>query len=53
VNKLGKLKELTRGRGFINNLPIPEQEKTRLLEMTPSSYIGNAVSQAKGIEKFH
>jgi adenylosuccinate lyase len=52
-----KLKELTRGRGidqerlqaFISNLPIPEQEKTRLLEMTPSSYIGNAVSQAKGI----
>lgn len=52
-----KLKELTRGRGidqerlqaFIGNLPIPEQEKTRLLEMTPSSYIGNAVSQAKGI----
>jgi adenylosuccinate lyase len=50
-----KLKELTRGRGidqerlqaFISNLPIPEQEKTRLLEMTPSSYIGNAVSQAK------
>jgi adenylosuccinate lyase len=52
-----KLKELTRGRGidqeslqaFISNLPIPEEEKTRLLEMTPSSYIGNAVSQAKGI----
>jgi adenylosuccinate lyase len=52
-----KLKELTRGRGidqerlqaFIGNLPIPEEEKTRLLEMTPSSYIGNAVSQAKGI----
>jgi adenylosuccinate lyase len=51
-----KLKELTRGRGidqerlqaFIGNLPIPEEEKTRLLEMTPSSYIGNAVSQAKG-----
>ncbi len=50
-----KLKELTRGRGidqeslqaFIGNLPIPEEEKTRLLEMTPSSYIGNAVSQAK------
>jgi adenylosuccinate lyase len=52
-----KLKELTRGRGidqqslqaFISNLPIPEDEKSRLLEMTPSSYIGNAVSQAKGI----
>ncbi|WP_069470913.1 adenylosuccinate lyase [Candidatus Marithrix sp. Canyon 246] len=50
-----KLKELTRGRGidqerlqaFISNLPIPEEEKTRLLEMTPSSYIGNAVSQCR------
>lgn len=52
-----KLKELTRGRGidqqslqaFIGDLDIPEEEKTRLLKMTPSSYIGNAVSQAKGI----
>jgi adenylosuccinate lyase len=52
-----KLKELTRGRGidqqslqaFISNLPIPEDEKSRLLEMTPSSYIGNAVSQAQKI----
>jgi len=50
-----KLKELTRGRGidqerlqaFIGNLPIPEEEKSRLLEMTPSSYIGNAVSQCR------
>ena len=49
-----KLKELTRGKGidreslrlFIQRLEIPEAEKTRLLEMTPSSYIGNAASQA-------
>jgi len=48
-----KLKELTRGKGidqqsmqeFINNLEIPEEEKQRLLGMTPASYIGNAISQ--------
>lgn len=48
-----KLKELTRGKGidqdslkaFINNLEIPEQEKERLLALTPAAYIGNAISQ--------
>ena len=48
-----KLKELTRGKGidqqsmqeFINNLEIPDEEKQRLLGMTPASYIGNAISQ--------
>ncbi len=48
-----KLKELTRGKGidqdslkaFINNLDIPEQEKERLLSLTPAAYIGNAISQ--------
>ncbi|MFC1747567.1 adenylosuccinate lyase [Pseudomonadota bacterium] len=52
-----KLKELTRGKGidkesmqtFIQGLDIPETEKTRLLEMTPSSYIGNAVSQTDAL----
>lgn len=48
-----KLKELTRGKGidqdslktFINNLEIPEEEKERLLALTPAAYIGNAISQ--------
>ncbi|MCK9532456.1 MAG: lyase family protein, partial [Gammaproteobacteria bacterium] len=52
-----KLKELTRGkrvdgsalRAFIDTLAIPESEKTRLKEMTPATYIGNAVAQAKRI----
>jgi adenylosuccinate lyase len=53
-----KLKTLTRGRGitqgslqaFIAELPIPDQEKTRLLNLTPASYTGNAVMQAKTIK---
>lgn len=52
-----KLKELTRGKGidkesmqtFIQGLEIPEEEKTRLLDMTPSTYIGNAVSQTNAL----
>ncbi|MGE0082435.1 MAG: adenylosuccinate lyase, partial [Thiohalomonadaceae bacterium] len=52
-----KLKELTRGkrvdgpalRAFIDTLAIPESEKARLKEMTPATYIGNAVAQAKRI----
>ncbi len=52
-----KLKELTRGkrvdgpamRAFIDTLAIPENEKARLKEMTPATYIGNAVAQAKRI----
>lgn len=46
-----KLKELTRGkrvdgeamRQFIDGLALPENEKTRLKQMTPASYIGYAV----------
>ncbi|ELR65027.1 Adenylosuccinate lyase [Photobacterium marinum] len=46
-----KLKELTRGkrvdgegmRNFIDGLELPEHEKTRLKEMTPANYIGDAV----------
>ncbi|QGM80887.1 adenylosuccinate lyase [Otariodibacter oris] len=46
-----KLKELTRGkrvdgeamRQFINNLDLPSEEKDRLKQMTPASYIGYAV----------
>ena len=50
-----KLKQLTRGKkvdkkrlhAFINKLDIPNQDKKRLLAMTPASYVGNAVEQAK------
>ncbi len=52
-----KLKELTRGhtmsretiQAFVNGLDIPEQAKRELLAMTPASYIGNAVEQAKAL----
>jgi adenylosuccinate lyase len=45
-----KLKELTRGRevtretlhGFIRTLPIPEQARQQLLELTPATYVGIA-----------
>ena len=45
-----KLKDLTRGqeinketiRSFIETLALEEDDKQRLLEMTPASYIGNA-----------
>ena len=52
-----KLKELTRGqrvdatamKAFIEKLEIPNAEKQRLIKMTPATYIGNAVEQAKKI----
>ena len=52
-----KLKELTRGKAitaealaeFVDSLDIPEGERERLKAMTPASYIGNAVQQAKNI----
>ena len=52
-----KLKELTRGRRinaegireFVSQLDIPEQAKQELMNMTPASYIGNAIKQAKDI----
>jgi len=52
-----KLKALTRGhkidakiiRDFVQKLNIPDQAKQQLIEMTPATYIGNAVSQAKKI----
>ncbi len=52
-----KLKELTRGQDmskeliqdFVSKLAIPEAAKADLLKMTPASYIGNAVSQARAI----
>lgn len=48
-----KLKTLTRGtdginqqtlKVFIENLDIPQQAKQQLLELTPATYIGNAVA---------
>jgi adenylosuccinate lyase len=56
-NPYEQLKELTRGKGiepaalaaFIEGLAIPAEEKARLKEMTPASYIGKAVELAKGI----
>jgi adenylosuccinate lyase len=52
-----KLKELTRGKGidadslrvFINSLDIPDAARQRLCVLTPASYIGNAVDQARKI----
>ncbi|WP_226703062.1 adenylosuccinate lyase [Microbulbifer elongatus] len=52
-----KLKALTRGQGitketlavFIDGLEMPEEAKQSLREMTPASYIGNAVAQANKI----
>ena len=52
-----KLKELTRGKGidaeslrsFIDGLEIPKDAKQRLHALTPASYIGSAVEQAKKI----
>ncbi|MEP7069212.1 MAG: adenylosuccinate lyase [Usitatibacter sp.] len=51
-----KLKELTRGKGgiaredlhaFVKSLKIPEDEKRRLLELTPSTYTGLAARLAR------
>jgi len=52
-----KLKALTRGqrinadelRTFVDGLEIPEAAKMALRELTPNSYIGNAIDQAKKI----
>ena len=52
-----KLKEVTRGKtvtaqalhGLIRTLEIPEAEKTRLLAMTPASYVGMAASLARRV----
>ena len=50
-----RLKELTRGRrvtaqimrDFIEALPLPDEDKSRLKKMTPSSYTGIAAKLAK------
>jgi adenylosuccinate lyase len=54
-----KLKALTRGnvmnqetiQNFVSTLEIPESAKAELLKLTPASYIGNAVAQAKAISQ--
>ena len=56
-NPYEQLKELTRGKGiskdalrdFIGGLAIPQEDKDRLLAMTPGSYIGIADKLAKDI----
>ncbi len=52
-----KLKDLTRGRvvnqellaAFIRDLPIPDVDKQRLLELTPAGYTGLAAALAGDI----
>ncbi len=52
-----QLKAFTRGepmtrelmQGFIAKLAIPEEEKSRLLAMTPGSYVGKAAELAKRV----
>ncbi|RTL26019.1 MAG: adenylosuccinate lyase [Burkholderiales bacterium] len=56
-NPYERLKELTRGKAitresiqaFIETLELPEEEKGRLLAMTPGNYIGKAIELAKRI----
>jgi adenylosuccinate lyase len=53
-----KLKELTRGQdmskhviqAFVAKLDLPEEAKQELLSLTPATYIGNAIAQARAIE---
>ena len=58
ANPYEQLKELTRGKSgitqeslkeFINSLNIPQEEKIRLLTMTPHNYIGKAVELTRRI----
>jgi adenylosuccinate lyase len=53
-----KLKELTRGQdmtagviqAFVAGLDLPDEARSALLALTPASYIGNAVAQARAIK---
>jgi len=57
ANPYEQLKAITRGKGierdalrdFIRTLAIPEEDRARLLAMTPASYVGDAVRLARGI----
>ena len=54
-----KLKELTRGKSidreslqaFVEGLEIPDEARSRLRALTPASYLGNAVTQARKISQ--
>lgn len=54
-----KLKDLTRGQtinqssilDFVEKLDMPEEAKADMRKLTPSNYIGNAVSQANNIDE--
>lgn len=56
-NAYEKLKDLTRGasmdqqkiQAFIQTLAIPDEAKATLEALTPATYIGNAVQQAKAV----
>ena len=58
-NPYEQMKALTRGKGitpealraFVENLEIPAKAKTELIDLTPSSYIGNAAAQARAIKE--
>ncbi|HHO59987.1 MAG TPA: adenylosuccinate lyase, partial [Thiotrichales bacterium] len=57
ANPYEKLKELTRGKSidaqsfheFIDSLDIPDEARQNLLQLTPLTYIGNAIEQAENI----
>ena len=58
ANAYDKLKELTRGKdginraslqAFIRSLDIPEEEKQRLLKLSPDTYIGMAADLARRV----
>jgi adenylosuccinate lyase len=51
-----KLKDLTRGKGgitredlqaFLRSLPLPQEERERLLALTPATYVGLAPRLAR------
>jgi len=58
-NPYEQMKALTRGKGitpaalkaFIEDLDIPADAKEELIKLTPASYIGNAVAQARAIKE--
>jgi adenylosuccinate lyase len=57
-NAYEKLKELTRGKSltqtdmiaFVDALPIPDEARERLRNLTPATYIGNATVMARAIK---
>jgi adenylosuccinate lyase len=59
-NPYEALKELTRGKTFtketyhtfVHGLNLPEDIKKQLIELKPSTYLGNATYMAKNIREF-